>query len=63
MGLVSPTSTYTFPKPQEVLDGLNLPPAKWDILRSDEHQQEQTGPDGQTAIRINNVLELRRRTD
>ncbi|MFG2828264.1 class I SAM-dependent methyltransferase [Streptomyces sp. NPDC048434] len=50
-----------FPTPDDVLTALDLPDGEWEVLRSEEHQRTQTGPDGEPTTRIDNTLKLRRR--
>ncbi len=49
-----------FPTPAEVYESLGLPPSAWELLVSDEHQQEVTDPQGRAATRTNNTLKVRR---
>jgi SAM-dependent methyltransferase len=49
------------PTPDEVLDGLHLPPGAWDVVRSATVEQPMTAPDGSPATRPDNVLHVRRR--
>lgn len=55
-----PDPEVRFPTPDEVLADLDLPAGQWEVLLRDEHQHGMTGPDGQSATRTNNTLELRR---
>ncbi|MFN8524827.1 MAG: class I SAM-dependent methyltransferase [Chloroflexota bacterium] len=48
------------PTAQEVLESLHLPPGQWEVLRSEEFERTQKGPDGQPGTRLDNVLKLRR---
>ncbi|GAA2166766.1 class I SAM-dependent methyltransferase [Actinomadura napierensis] len=48
------------PTPDEVLESLQLPEGKWQVLLSGEHERVQTGPDGRSHTRIDNALKLRR---
>lgn len=49
-----------FPTPSEVYVSLGLPASAWELLVSDEHEQEVTDPEGRTATRTNNTLKIRR---
>ncbi|MFI0356374.1 class I SAM-dependent methyltransferase [Actinomadura sp. 9N407] len=49
-----------FPTTDEVLLSLELPEGQWEVLRSEEHERVQTGPDGQPGHRTDNTLKLRR---
>ncbi|NJP92949.1 NAD(P)/FAD-dependent oxidoreductase [Nonomuraea sp. FMUSA5-5] len=48
------------PTPQEVLDSLELREGEWEVLRREEFDRTQTGPDGQPTTRTDNVLLIRR---
>jgi thioredoxin reductase/SAM-dependent methyltransferase len=48
------------PTPQEVLDGLDLPPDEWEVLHTDVHEHPHTGPDGEPATSTNSTVKLRR---
>ena len=50
-----------FATPQEVLDGMALDTAVWEVLRADGAQRLATGPDGHEGILLDNVVVLRRR--
>ncbi|MDF2825048.1 MAG: class SAM-dependent methyltransferase [Mycobacterium sp.] len=50
-----------FPTPQEVLDGMALDPAVWEVLRADGVQRRATGPDGQEGTLLDNVIVVRRK--
>ncbi|WP_433383411.1 class I SAM-dependent methyltransferase [Actinoplanes sp. CA-142083] len=47
-----------FPKPDEVIRSLELD--GWETLKADVHPREQTGPDGNPAIRTDSTVKLRR---
>jgi SAM-dependent methyltransferase len=49
-----------FPTPEEVLEALELPEGQWEVLRIDEHERIQYGPDGQPTTRTDNTLKVRR---
>jgi SAM-dependent methyltransferase len=59
----SPHPDVHFPTPEEVLEALDLPDERWEVLLSEEHQRSQTGPDGLPATRTDNTLKVRRLTD
>ncbi|MFI5891727.1 class I SAM-dependent methyltransferase [Actinoplanes sp. NPDC051513] len=48
-----------FPTPDEVIAALDLG-GGWQVLRSDVHPREQTGPDGNRAVRTDSTVKLRR---
>jgi SAM-dependent methyltransferase len=48
-----------FPTPDEVIEALDLGTG-WQILKSEIHPREQTGPDGNPAIRTDSTVKLRR---
>jgi SAM-dependent methyltransferase len=48
-----------FPTPDEVIKALDLGTG-WQILKSEIHPREQTGPDGNPAIRTDSTVKLRR---
>jgi SAM-dependent methyltransferase len=48
------------PKPQEVLEALELAEEQWEVLISEEHERIQVGPDGQPGTRTDNTLKVRR---
>ncbi|MEV6210051.1 class I SAM-dependent methyltransferase [Kitasatospora sp. NPDC051914] len=50
----------SLPTPAEVHEALRLPAGAWELLRSAEHVQPMTGPDGLPATRTDNTLMLRR---
>ncbi len=49
-----------FPAPAEIAAGLELDPEQWSVLRADAPCREATGPAGETATLIDNVLVLGR---
>ncbi|MDQ3630740.1 MAG: methyltransferase domain-containing protein [Actinomycetota bacterium] len=49
-----------FPTPQEVLDGLALPAARWALRRSDVVTRQVLGPDREPGTRTDNVLRVER---
>ncbi|MBB5773455.1 SAM-dependent methyltransferase [Nonomuraea jabiensis] len=49
-----------FPTPAEVAAELDLDPARWTVLRADMPHRQATGPAGQTATVIDNVLLIQR---
>jgi SAM-dependent methyltransferase len=49
-----------FPTPAEVFAELDLDPDRWQVERSDMPRREATGPGGQTATVVDNVLLVRR---
>ncbi len=51
---------HDFQSPQEVIDGLDLDLAQWDIVRAEPASREGVGPDGQTGTLVDNVIVLRR---
>ncbi|MGP3964254.1 FAD-dependent oxidoreductase [Nonomuraea sp. 3N208] len=56
----NPHADVHFPTPQEVLDALELTEGAWEVLRSEEFERTQNGPDGRPGARNDNVLKLRR---
>ncbi|NJP33005.1 class I SAM-dependent methyltransferase [Micromonospora thermarum] len=54
-------SHVRFPTPEETLAGLDLDADRWDIERVDGVQRPATGPDGQHAALLDNVVLVRRR--
>ncbi|MFI6924486.1 FAD-dependent oxidoreductase [Nonomuraea spiralis] len=48
------------PTPGEVLDALELAEGEWEVVRAEEFERTQTGPDGRPATRTDNVLRVRR---
>ncbi|ORV47636.1 SAM-dependent methyltransferase [Mycolicibacter engbaekii] len=53
-------SEHHFPTAQEVLAGLDLHAAQWELLRCSTAEREALGPDGQSAVLTDNVIVLRR---
>ncbi|UBU18956.1 class I SAM-dependent methyltransferase [Nonomuraea gerenzanensis] len=51
-----------FPTPQEVLDSLEPGEGEWEVLRCEEFERSQKGPDGEPTTRTDNVLTIRRRS-
>lgn len=51
-----------FPTPDEVAAELALDPARWRVERADMPRRRASGPDGQTATVVDNVLVIRRTT-
>ncbi len=51
------------PLPQEVLTSLDLAESEWEVLRCEEHERIQSGPDGRPGPRTDNTLKVRRLTD
>jgi SAM-dependent methyltransferase len=52
---------HYFPSADEVVTALNLPEAEWEKVRMDAVEREATGPGGEPATWIDNVIVLRRR--
>ena len=52
---------HVFPSAQEVVDGLALDPARWDVVRAEAAEREAQGPDGQAGHLIDNLIVLRRK--
>ncbi len=52
---------HEFPSADEVVAALDLVDAEWDRERVDAVEREATGPDGETATWVDNVIVLRRR--
>jgi SAM-dependent methyltransferase len=48
------------PTPQEVLADLHLPPEAWEVQACEEHERNQTGPDGRTFTRTDSTVRVRR---
>ncbi|QES50237.1 SAM-dependent methyltransferase [Streptomyces venezuelae] len=51
---------FPFPTPEEVLEQLELPDGKWEVLVCAEHEQTMTAPDGSPGTRPDNALKVRR---
>jgi len=49
-----------YPTPDEVAAELALDPARWRVERADMPRRHASGPDGQTATVVDNVLVIRR---
>ncbi|MFE7571283.1 class I SAM-dependent methyltransferase [Streptomyces sp. NPDC057539] len=56
----NPDPTVHFPKPDEVLDSLQLPDGQWEVLLSEEHERTQPAPDGRPTTRTDNAVKVRR---
>lgn len=52
---------HVFPPADEVVDNLALDPGQWERVRVDSVARSATGPDGQQAELIDNVIQLRRK--
>jgi SAM-dependent methyltransferase len=52
---------HHFPSAQEVVDGLDLDLAQWEIVRAEPATREAAGPDGQPGHLVDNVIVLKRR--
>jgi hypothetical protein len=52
-----------FPSPEETLASLDLDLAAWEIERLAAPSREATGPGGQIATVIDNIIAIRRLTD
>ncbi|GAA3133475.1 class I SAM-dependent methyltransferase [Planomonospora alba] len=48
------------PTAREVLEDLELPQGRWEVLRCEEYERMQTAPDGRVVTRTDNVLKVRR---
>ena len=48
-----------YPTPEEVAAELALDPTRWQVERADMPRREATGPNGQTATVVDNVLVIR----
>jgi SAM-dependent methyltransferase len=48
-----------YPTPDEVAAELALDPTRWQVERADMPRRQATGPDGQTATVVDNVLVIR----
>lgn len=51
---------HEFPGAEAVLNGLELDPAGWERIRVDSVERAATGPDGQDATLLDNVIWLRK---
>ncbi len=49
-----------FPAPAELLADLRLSEGEWEVLRCEEHDREQVGPDGRLAHRTDSTVKVRR---
>ncbi|WP_327581204.1 bifunctional NAD(P)/FAD-dependent oxidoreductase/class I SAM-dependent methyltransferase [Nonomuraea sp. NBC_00507] len=56
----NPPAEVHLPTPQEVLDALEPAEGEWEVLRSEEFERTQDGPDGRAGARKDNLLKLRR---
>ena len=52
---------HEFPSADEVADSLNLDAGEWERVRLEAVEREATGPNGEVATSIDNVIVLRRR--
>lgn len=52
---------HHFPSAQEVVDGLQLDPPRWDIVRAERAGREAIGSDEQTGSLVDNVIIARRK--
>jgi len=52
---------HEFPGPDEVVGSLELNDAEWERVRVDAVERQASGPDGETATLVDNVIVLRRR--
>ena len=52
---------HEFPSVDEVIESLNLDAAEWERIRAESVEREATGPDGETATLVDNVIVLHRR--
>lgn len=50
----------SFPAPHEVVAGLQLAEGQWQVLRCEEHDRLQNGPDGLPAHRTDSTIKVRR---
>lgn len=53
--------TRRFPTPQETLATIELPPGQWETERLGAPERLATGPNGETATVVDNVIAVRRR--
>jgi SAM-dependent methyltransferase len=51
-----------FATPQEVLDGMALDMAEWEVLRAEGAERQATGPNGEAGMLLDNVIVLRRKS-
>ncbi len=51
---------HEFPSAEEVLASLDLEAAQWDRIRLESVERDATGPNGEQAVLIDNVMVLRR---
>jgi SAM-dependent methyltransferase len=51
---------HQFPSAQEVVDGLHLDPAHWEVLRAEPAARDAVGPEGQAGHLLDNVIVARR---
>jgi SAM-dependent methyltransferase len=49
-----------FPTPAEVVADLQLPEGEWQVLLSETHDRDQTGPDGEPTVRPDTTVKVRR---
>jgi SAM-dependent methyltransferase len=54
-------SDIHFPTPEEVVADLDLRSRDWEVLISEAHERQQTGPDGRPATRTDSTVKARRR--
>jgi SAM-dependent methyltransferase len=52
---------HEFPSAEEVIDSLNLDAGEWKRVRVESVERQASGPDGQPATWVDNVIVLRRR--
>jgi chemotaxis protein methyltransferase CheR len=52
---------HVFPTPEQTLAALRLAPGEWELERSGAFDRAATGPDGQEAVLVDNVIAARRR--
>jgi SAM-dependent methyltransferase len=52
---------HEFPSAEEVIDSLNLDAGEWERVRVESVERQASGPDGQPATWVDNVIVLRRR--
>lgn len=51
-----------FPAPEEIYAELELPGSGWIVERADKAERRATGPSGQTALVVDNILLIRSET-